>query len=202
MKSTSVSFALLALALPLGAQLSSRGPGLSPTQPRATTPTTHTLVHGQPGQRFLVFQEPAARGRGFAVLGTFGPFDLSRAFFLAPGRFDAEGNGTVPQPLPTNLGPQAASLEVVAAYKMGGRLRLTTPVRPFATPRTSHEVLDFDQIKLLVEGGELPPMRSPGNPVDPPGLPIDGEPRTNTTDSDDGEEGAGPVLGDPLGQPS
>jgi cell division protease FtsH len=60
------------------------------------------------------------------------------------------------------------------------------------------EVLDYDEIKLLVDGGELPPMRPVSGGDEPTGLAVEQE----NPGEDNPDEDTGPVLGDPLGQPS
>ncbi len=60
------------------------------------------------------------------------------------------------------------------------------------------EVLDLDEIKILVEGGQLPPLEATDGQDEPPGIPVDGEQAGDRRE----DEGPGPVLGDPLGQPS
>ncbi|MDH3284321.1 MAG: ATP-dependent zinc metalloprotease FtsH, partial [Acidobacteriota bacterium] len=61
------------------------------------------------------------------------------------------------------------------------------------------EVLDFDEVKILVEGGQLPPLGVTDGQDEPPGLPVED---VETAGDRREDEGPGPVLGDPLGQPS
>ncbi|RMG47879.1 MAG: ATP-dependent metallopeptidase FtsH/Yme1/Tma family protein [Acidobacteria bacterium] len=61
------------------------------------------------------------------------------------------------------------------------------------------EVLDSEEIKVIVEGGELPPL--PPLPS-PDGSPPDAEADKRPARPPRDETGGEPVLGDPLGQPS